>query len=332
MEGYRKTSAGKRRSGSGSRPVGAGGRTSGSYGRRARQNRRRKRLLKAAAAWLLCIFLVAAIAAGTFRLIGYVTSSKKRQLRRDGIEKLESGEYAQAIEAFDQALEKSGKRSAVFNSDVLKYRAEAELRLGDYEAAVHTYDLLSEMDKESALSCQYLKSICYAKAGNMAKALSVFQEAQSQDKAGAWADGREQALKAVGHACMKAGEYEQAMALYQSALEGGTENEEIYNQMGLCQMAEEDYDGAFDSFDKGYETLVLRYSAGTGADPAQAASVIPEEDGAGLVLLKELAYNRAVACEYLQQYQKALELFEDWEEAFGPDDRAEHEIAFLRSR
>ena len=49
-------------------------------------------------------------------------------------------------------------------------------------------------------------------------------------------------------------------------------------------------------------------------------------------LLKELSYNRAVACEHLQQYDKALALFEDFVKEFGSNEDAEHEIAFLKTR
>ena len=49
-------------------------------------------------------------------------------------------------------------------------------------------------------------------------------------------------------------------------------------------------------------------------------------------LLREITYNRAVACEYLQEYDKALKLFEDFVAQFGPDEAAEHEITFLKTR
>ena len=48
--------------------------------------------------------------------------------------------------------------------------------------------------------------------------------------------------------------------------------------------------------------------------------------------MKELSYNRAAACEHLQQYDKALAMFEDFVKEFGSDEDAEHEIAFLKTR
>lgn len=65
--------------------------------------------MKALIAWAVCILLVGLIAVGTVRVVSSVASSKKRQFRQDGIEKLVSGDYTGAIEAIDTALEKSGK-------------------------------------------------------------------------------------------------------------------------------------------------------------------------------------------------------------------------------
>ena len=60
---------------------------------------------------------------------------------------------------------------------------------------------------------------------------------------------------------MDAKEYDKAMALYEDALKDGMEHGEIYNQMGLCQMAAEDYQSAYDSFDKGYQVAAATQAA-----------------------------------------------------------------------
>lgn len=87
--------------------------------------------------------------------------------------------------------------------------------------------------------------------------------ALKDDKAEA---GKLEALFAAGGACVDAGEYEKAMSLYQDALKEGIKHGQVYNQMGLCQMAEKDYRGALDSFDQGYETFVTGHSLGSGAE------------------------------------------------------------------
>ena len=49
-------------------------------------------------------------------------------------------------------------------------------------------------------------------------------------------------------------------------------------------------------------------------------------------LVKELAFNRAAVREYMGQYDEALSLFEAYVSAYGEDERAQHEIDFLKTR
>lgn len=306
-----------------------------------RRRRRRNRVIKAVIAWAVCVFLIGAIAVGTFQLVAYMTTSKKRQYRAEGMEKLAAGDYAGAIGSFDTALEKSGKRAEDFNRDVLLYRADAEFLLKDYNAALHTYDLLLETDPNRP-EYMYRQSSCYAQMGDTEQAVKRYQEAWAADKKDKPAVGRQEALLAAGSACVDAKEYDRAMALYEDAIKDGMEHGEIYNQMGLCQMAAEDYQSAFDLFDKGYQVTNAARNAGMSGDEARKTGDKDKEEKdekdekddkkADGELLKELAYNRAVACEHLQQYEKALGLFQDFVKEFGPNEDAEHEIAFLKTR
>ena len=149
--------------------------------------------MKALIAWAVCILLVGLIAVGTVRVVSSVASSKKRQFRQDGIEKLVSGDYTGAIEAFDTALEKSGKKSDGFNSDVLGYRAEAEYKLRDYEAAVHTYGLLLEMKPDTAVYL-YAQSMCYAHLGDTDNAIDRYHAGNAVQKEDKDEAGRQEAL------------------------------------------------------------------------------------------------------------------------------------------
>lgn len=326
----------KRRPASGSRYTsrsGAPGSGQGGTGRRLsrseRMRRRRKRLIRALAAWAVCILLMLLIAAGTVRLIGMAATSKKRQLRSQGIEYLASGDYNGAIEAFDMALEKSGKRARDFNKDVLQYRAEAEIRLLDYEAALHTYELLAQQEeKEPAWG--YLRAICSARLNDPETAFRLYEEAEALEKEGQETPGRLSALMAVGSAWMNLGEYQRAMAFYEGALEKGIEHAQIYNQMGICQMAEEDYESAADSFDKGLGLLSAAFGASRQTAVLKAA--IPAEDTGNQDALKELSYNRAVVLEYLQDYDKALSCFQEYADVFGAEEDVLHEIEFLKTR
>lgn len=288
-------------------------------------------MVKAAIAWVICILLVAAIAAGTFHVASFAVSSQKKGLRQDGIEKLDAGDYEAAVKDFDTALEKSGKKSKEFNSDVLKYRAEAEFKLKDYKASIHTYDLLLQLEPDTP-SYFYAQSMCYTRMGDADNAVSRYQAGAALEKDGKPGAGKIEALVDVGTALVDAKEYDKAMSFYQDGLKAGVVNGQIYNQMGICQLAKEDYKGALDSFDKGYEILVTGYHLDKGVSPAQAAASLPKDGARDLELLKELTYNKAVANEYLSLYQKALGLFQEYVSAFGSNDDVEHEIEFLKTR
>ena len=128
------------------------GRSRSSTLRRRRRNRRLKNVLIG----LCCILLVVLLVFGVGKLVERFAGPGKTQLRKEGIEKLNSGDLEGAVADFDQALEKAGNKSnkaSAFNADVLWYRAEAEMLLADYEAASHTYDLVAEQggDKISSL-------------------------------------------------------------------------------------------------------------------------------------------------------------------------------------
>ena len=157
-----------------------------------------------------------------------------------------------------------------------------------------------------------------------------------QEKEGSRSAGFEEALIAAGSACVNGQDFDTAKSLYEEALNSGKTGEKlesrIYNQLGLCQMAEEDYNTAADSFDKGYNALITGYKAGTGAELDQAAAAVPQEDIQGMALLKELAYNKAVCLEYSGQYRAAQAEFEHYISVFGADENAQHEIDFLKTR
>ena len=353
--GKRSYSSGRKPQPKGQHPVYGGKRP---VSNAARRRRRKNRIIRAVIAWAICIFLVGLIAVGTFRLAAHMTTSKKRQFRAEGIEKLDAGDYAGAIGSFDTALEKSGKGAEEFNRDVLLYRADAEFLLKDYNAAIHTYDLLLEMRPDTP-EYMYRQSSCYARLGDTDNAIKRYQEAEALVKKDKPVPGRQEALLAAGSACVDAKEYDKAMALYENALKDGMEHGEIYNQMGLCQMAAQDYQSAYDSFDKGYQVAAAAQAAalqekdrktgketdkketkdGDAGTTQSGETVNGESAPAGVApadgsreLLKELSYNRAVACEHLQQYDKALAMFEDFVKEFGSDEDAEHEIACLKTR
>lgn len=237
-------------------------------------------------------------------ITGCQGKSKERYTLRDtGIEQLNSEDYEGAIDSFGQALELSKGMVDDFELDVLKYRAEAEYKAGDYEAAAHSYGIMIQVDGEKP---EYLNYRCLSLilAGQTDQALEDFTKSYAMDKQ---APGSKEALLALGSALEEQGRHDDAIALYNSAVADGANNSELYNRMGLCMIDNEDYDQAISYFEKGI-------SAGEGD------------------ALAELYFNQAVAYEYKGEFSKALELFEKYNSTYGPNEQADREIAFLKTR
>lgn len=81
----------------------------------------------------------------------------------------------------------------------------------------------------------------------------------------------------------------------------------VYNKMAVEQIEAREYEKALETIERGIQA--------------------PEKSA-----MEDLLYNQAAVYGYLGEFQKSLELFEAYEEEYGPDEKAEREITFLRSR
>lgn len=229
-------------------------------------------------------------------------TKERYELRSNGISQLNAGDYNGAIQSFDQALEKSRKLVGEFELDVLKYRAEAEAGAQDYEAAAHTYEVLCQVDEERP-EYLYRSCILYERTGAIDKALESYKKAYEKQP-----DSQEtaEALLALGKGLTESSRFEEAMELYQEAMNGGLESGELYNRMGICELEAQNYDQALGYFEKGIM--------------------------AGGQARQELLYNQAVVYEKKLEFSRALELLETYVSEFGANPEVEKEIAFLRTR
>ena len=222
----------------------------------------------------------------------HVTSEMKES-RENGIALMESGDYEGAVAEFDSLIDQT-TRVTSFEIDVLKYRGEAEFMLRDYGAAAYTYDTLAKVDKPRA-EYYYLGAVSLANSGDQDGAENRLESGKSAD-AKHEVTGYAEAMEALGAAYMTAGDEEKADELYQTLVDEG-----------------------FSSTEKGnYEEALQHAEAGLALSDDRAK--------------KEIAFNQAVCYEYLGQYEKALELFRSYEEQYGQDEKADHEIAFLVTR
>ncbi len=85
------------------------------------------------------------VAAAALLVCGCEKGPDKYELRDAAVAVYQSGDYAGAITAFNEALDASKGEVSEFQYDILKYRAECEVRTGDYVAAKETYSALLEL-------------------------------------------------------------------------------------------------------------------------------------------------------------------------------------------
>lgn len=247
----------------------------------------------------------AVILAALFLLSGCGSATEEMKTgRTEGIVLLESGDYEGAVSRFDEVISQAS-RVTDFELDVLKYRAEAELKLEDYQAAAYTYGILSQVD-EPKPEYEYLEALCLARGGNPEGAKAALEEGKALDESLS-GFGYEEAMMAIGEAYAASGDMEAADRTYQELVSQGHANTGIYNRWALSAMEAGNYEEALSYIQTG---LAL------------------SDDTAR----KELRFNEAVCCEYLGQYEQALSLFQAYEAEFGSDEQTAHEIAFLVTR
>lgn len=243
-----------------------------------------------------------------------VTTEKR--LREEGISLMtEKQNYRAAIAKFDEALSMNEGKVRDLEIDILRYRAECEALMGDYEASAYTYSLLLRVDEEKP-EYMNLRAAGLAKAGKeLDEALDLYLKAEEADKNSA---AHLEALYALGTAFARSGDEDRTKAareLYENALgDEELKSGELYNRMGMFCFDDQDYEKALKYFEMG--SRYVKQQEGT------------EEDG----VLRSLSFNYAVCCEYMHDYKKAYEAFRDFVKEYGTNDIIEHEMAFLETR
>lgn len=111
----------------------------------------------------------------------------------------------------------------------------------------------------------------------------------------------------LGKAYAATGDYNYASSVYSNYLSKQGPDAEIYNQLGLCEMAKKDYQKALEAFQAGKQIE-------------------------GNSLMQTLSFNEIVAYEYLQDYQKAAVLLKAYLQNYPDDQTAIREQQFLSTR
>lgn len=245
-------------------------------------------------------FIIAAAVTGLLTGCG---AKERNELRLQGIEKLNQQDYAQSITLFDQALETSKGRVDEFAIDVLKYKAEAEYQLENYQNAAEIYTILIDAESEKP---EYLirRSLSRLGAGQLDEALDDYTRAYP---AGLATANLKEALLKLGEALINDDQESKAAVLYRQAVTDGIDDPGLYLDIGNVFRNHQDYEQAASYFEQG----------------------IANADGE---MLKTLEFNLAAVCVYQQKYEQALQLFQEYQKKYGNDPEVEKEIVFLESR
>lgn len=103
------------------------------------------------------------------------------------------------------------------------------------------------------------------------------------------------------------GDVNYAVSVYSSYANAGEATPEILNEMGICKIRMEDYEGALSAFQ-------------------QAMRI--ENNG----MLQTLKFNEIVAYEYMGDFKKACVLMESYLRTYPDDENAKREYVFLKTR
>ena len=205
---------------------------------------------------------------------------------------LEISEYERAKADFDKTLSMDPH-----NYDRLIQVYEALAHHG-YQTAGREY-LTNALEKGGKNLDVYDSGRIYYYLGEYQKAYIALEAAKE--------NGDAESYLYLGRAYEATGDYNYATNVYNSYLTKAGGNAEVYNQLGICEMAKGEYAKALEAFQDGKQLEAGEY-------------------------LQALSYNEIVAYEYLGEYQKAAVLLEAYLKAYPDDGQAKREQGFLSTR
>lgn len=232
-------------------------------------------------------------ALGRYNAIIALRSKEVDAYVQRGIIQLKLNKHDEALNDFNQAI-------ALDKDDYSLYiDIYSALKDNGYEAEGIEY-LNVAMDEGDKKMTSYDKGRIYFCQGNYTYARNYLEQARS--------DGNktEEVLLLLGQSYEALNDRTYALTLYSEYV---TENPSapIYNQMGLCYAAMEDYENAKVSFEKGLAVEGNAYR-------------------------QELSFNRIVAYEKLGDFESAKKYMKDYLKTYPDDERAQRESEFLQSR
>lgn len=237
-----------------------------------------------------------------------------------------NGQYTEAKETYDAILALRPQEE-----DAYFLRGSVLLAMSDFEKAKADFDKVLTMDAKNydrmieifevlqtygykEVGQTYLQDALTA-AGEQMKAydkgriyyyLGEYQQAYIALEE-ARQDGNAESYIYLGKAYEATGDYNYASSVYNSYLSKDPNNAMVYNQLGLCEMAKQEYQKALEAFQAGMQVE-------------------------GNSMMQVLSFNEVVAYEYLGEYKKAAVLLDNYLKLYPDDEQAKREQEFLATR
>lgn len=206
--------------------------------------------------------------------------------------RLVQGNYEGAKEDFDKviSMDASNYDRLIEIHEVLDYFGYGEVGRAYLQAALDAGD--KSMDK-------YASGRIYYFLGEYQKAYVDLEEAREK--------GGVESYLYLGKSYEATGDFNYAANVYNSYLEKYDGNAEIYNQLGLCEMARGEYRKALETFQAGMQLQ-------------------------NVTMMQTLSFNEIVAYEHLGDYRQACILMENYLRSYPDDAQAKREYEFLSTR
>lgn len=301
-------------------------------------------------------------------LTGCANERKENELayRQIGLNCMESGDYAGAVEAFDRALSYCLGTIGETELDICYYKAAAQYASGDMEGALATYDALIAYDKKEA-DAYYTRGCLRLQRGEGELAFEDFSAAITYNTEdyelyiniyknlaayNLYEQGEEYLKKAFdikgdaaenltyrGELYLLLGEYQNAMTELTAALEKGSVEANlvlarVFEAQGDVTTAENYYRAYVDAGAADSETMnALAEIAMAKLDYATALDYVRQGLAMEQVANKrELMQNQIICMEYTADFTGAWQVVQEYVMLYPNDTDVQREYIFLKNR
>ena len=212
-----------------------------------------------------------------------------------GTAKLAAGDHDGGYSDFTEAIELGSKDYTMM---IMIYKALDDYGYSDEALAI----LQTAMDNGSDFMTNFEKGQISFYLGNTAQAQSYLEAARNERN-----QEKEPVVIMLGQTVEKQGDYNYAISVYRNYLSEEPNSAKVYNQLGMCQIRQGDYESAIASF--------------------QAGLALDDKE-----MEQSLKLNEITAYEYMGEFEVASSKMQEYLKNYPDDQMAVRENIFLSTR